>query len=110
MPQHEGGLALPETDDVDPRIAATGGARRLKNPKSNYEWPGMMAQPDWLRTTVHEHTSFYGCAKCGQHSKTPHAVYTHLDKRHPAPGSGRLGGRVARVRRVVDPTAGSGSR
>ena len=75
----------PSNGAVDPRIAATGGTRT--NPKKNYEWPGMMRESDWRRTRVHEYTSSYGCAKCGQAFKTPHAVYTHLDKRHPAPGS-----------------------
>jgi hypothetical protein len=33
--------------DVDPRIAASGSQRRVpSDPKSNYEWPGMVRLPD----------------------------------------------------------------
>lgn len=69
------------TKEVDPRITASGGRRRYDE-TTNYEWPGMMSQPNWQQTKVHQHTSYYGCAVCGQPYKTPHAVYTHLAKRH----------------------------
>ncbi len=84
------------TNEVDPRIAATGGRRRVAgDPKSGYEWPGMMAAPDWVKTRVHRHTRVYGCTRCGVAFHTPHAVYAHLARAHPAlgsrPRSGRLG-------------------
>lgn len=82
-------------DDVDPRIAATGGRRRTPgDPKSGYEWPGMMAAPDWARTRTHRHTRAYGCAKCGARFGSPHAAYTHIAKVHPALGSGRVSRRL----------------
>ena len=77
---------MPNTSELelDPRIAATGGRRRVPtDPKSNYEWPGMTPWPDWRRTRVHRHTAYYGCAKCGARFSSPHAVYTHLAKVHP---------------------------
>jgi hypothetical protein len=71
--------------DVDPRIAATGGYRRNpRDPKSNYEWPGMVSLPNWRLTRVHEHTAYYGCAKCGARFGSPQAVYAHLARAHPA--------------------------
>ena len=72
------------TDEVDPRVAATGGRRRIPgDPKSNSEWPGMMPLPAWSRTRVHEHSTYF-CGKCGARLGSPQAVYTHLAKRHPA--------------------------
>lgn len=65
---------------VDPRVAKHGGTRT--SPKSNYEFPKMMDAATWRRTKVHQHTSYYGCALCGQRFKGPHAVYTHLAKIH----------------------------
>jgi hypothetical protein len=71
---------------ADPRVAATGGYRRVPgDPKSNYEWPGMMRLPDWQRTRVHRHSTYF-CGKCGVQFGSPQAVYTHLAKRHPATG------------------------
>jgi hypothetical protein len=68
---------------VDPRVAATGGRRRIfGDEKKNYEWPGMASQTDWLRTRVHQHTIYYGCSRCGTKFKTPHAAYSHLAKIH----------------------------
>jgi len=82
-------------ETVDPRVAATGGHRRtFGDAKSNYEWPGMMAQPDWRRTNVHAHTEGYWCAHCAQGFKSPHAVYTHMDKAHPQ----IIGARIAALR------------
>jgi hypothetical protein len=79
---------------VDPRIAATGGYRRVPTDrKSNYEWPGMMPLPAWQRTRIHQHSTYF-CAKCGRRLGSPQAVYTHLAKVHPAatsrPRSARL--------------------
>jgi hypothetical protein len=69
---------------VDPRIAATGGRRRIfGDPKSCYTWPGMTDAVAWARSDVHKHTSYYGCAWCGQGFRSPNAVYTHIDKVHP---------------------------
>jgi hypothetical protein len=65
---------------VDPRVARHGGSRR--DQKANYDFAGMMDAGSWRRTEVHQHTSFYGCGRCGQKFKTPHAVYTHLAKVH----------------------------
>jgi hypothetical protein len=65
---------------VDARVAKHGGTR--KDPKSNYDFPGMMDAASWRRTEVHKHTAWYGCALCGQKFNGPHAVYTHLAKRH----------------------------
>lgn len=82
--------------DLDARIEASGGRRRVaRDPKSNYEWPGMMAWPDWSRTRVHRHTAYYGCAKCGARFSSPQAVYAHLAKLHPAKGSRPLGARLS---------------
>ena len=92
--------------DLDPRIAATGGRRRSpRDPKSGYEWPGMMAWPDWRRTRVHRHTAYCGCAKCGVRFSSPQAVYAHLAKVHPAKGSWRIG---ARLRPSQGPAGGNG--
>jgi hypothetical protein len=66
---------------VDPRVAKLGGHRR--SPKSNYEFPGMMDEASWRRTEVHRHTHWYGGGLCGVKLRSPHAVYTHLAKRHP---------------------------
>lgn len=68
---------------LDPRIAATGGRRRtFGRAKANYEWLGMMAEADWRKTRVHQHTSYYGCGRCGTRFATPQAVYAHLARRH----------------------------
>ena len=65
---------------VDPRVAKHGGTRR--NAKANYDFPGMMDAASWRRTQVHQHTYGYWCGLCGQRFAGPHAVYTHLAKRH----------------------------
>lgn len=65
---------------IDPRVAKHGGTR--SSPKSNYDFPGMMDAASWRRTNVHKHTRRYACALCGQGFSGPHAVYTHLAKRH----------------------------
>jgi len=65
---------------VDPRVAAVGGTRR--NGKAGYHYPGMARLGDWETTAAHKSTSYYGCFLCGQGFKTPHAVYTHIAKRH----------------------------
>jgi hypothetical protein len=65
---------------IDPRVARYGGTRT--NPKSNYDFPGMMDAASWRRTLVHQHTAWYGCAMCGQKFKGPHAFYTHRAKVH----------------------------
>jgi hypothetical protein len=66
---------------IDPRVAAHGGTR--KSPKSGYDYPGMIDAATWSRTQVHKATTCYACAWCGQTFSGPHAVYTHIDKRHP---------------------------
>jgi hypothetical protein len=66
--------------EIDPRVAAAGGTRR--RPRDGYEFRGMAASDDWRETRVHKHTSYYGCAFCGQGFKGPHAVYTHIAKVH----------------------------
>jgi hypothetical protein len=63
---------------VDPRVAKHGGTR--SDPKSNYDFPGMLDAASWRRTQAH--TRWYGCSLCGQKFAGPHAVYTHLAKRH----------------------------
>ena len=45
---------------VDPRVAKHGGTR--KDPKANYDFPGMMDAASWRRTEVHKATRWYGCA------------------------------------------------
>jgi hypothetical protein len=65
---------------VDPRVAKHGGTRR--DAKSNYDFPGMMDAASWRRTEVHKHTKYYGCFRCGQRFKGPHAFYTHNAKIH----------------------------
>ena len=65
---------------VDPRVAAHGGTRR--NAKANYDFPGMMDAASWRRSEAHAGTRWYGCSICGQGFAGPHAVYTHLAKRH----------------------------
>lgn len=65
---------------IDPRVARHGGSRR--DPKSNYDFPGMMDAASWRRTLAHQHTHYYGCALCGQKFSGLHAVYTHLAKIH----------------------------
>ena len=97
--------------DLDPRIAATGGYRRVPgDSKSNYEWPGMTPLPDWRRTRVHRFTIGYGCGKCGAQFASPNAVYTHLAKTHPRIGRGN--GSPAKgyglVRGDLDRSNGSG--
>jgi hypothetical protein len=64
---------------VDPRVAKHGGIR--KDPKANYDFPGMLDRRSWAKTLVHQH-SVYGCGICGTRFSSPHAVYTHLAKRH----------------------------
>jgi excisionase family DNA binding protein len=64
---------------VDPR-ATQGGTRR--DPKSNYDFPGMASDYRWRQTLAHRHTAWSGCARCGQRFKGPHAAYTHLAKAH----------------------------
>jgi hypothetical protein len=66
---------------IDPRVAKHGGSRR--NAKANYDFPGMMDAASWRRTEVHKHTYGYWCGLCGQRFAGPHAVYTHIAKRHP---------------------------
>jgi hypothetical protein len=73
------GEAAPQ-ELVDPRVARVGGSRRDR--KANYDFPGMMDAASWRRTEVHKHTHWYGCSLCGQKFAGPHAVYTHLAKRH----------------------------
>jgi hypothetical protein len=65
---------------VDPRVARHGGTRKSR--KDNYDFPGMVDDSSWRRTKIHRATSWYGCALCGQKFSGPHAVYTHLAKRH----------------------------
>lgn len=105
--EHDPNCSIERLADVDPRVEASGGYRRIPtDPKSNYEWPGMTPLPDWQRTHVHRHTRFYECAKCNTRFGSPHAVYTHLAKEHPrkgrpATGFGRMGGDLS-------PSNGSG--
>jgi hypothetical protein len=61
-------------------VAAHGGTRR--DAKAKYQFSGQMDAASWRRTQVHEHTRYYGCGVCGQRFAGPHAVYTHLAKRH----------------------------
>jgi hypothetical protein len=65
---------------VDPRVARHGGTRT--DPKSNYDFPGMTEESTWRKSRVHQATHWCGCALCGQKFSGPHAVYTHLAKRH----------------------------
>jgi hypothetical protein len=65
---------------IDPRVAKHGGHRR--NTKSNYDFPGMVDEASWRRSTVHQHTRSYDCGLCGQRFAGPRAVYTHMAKRH----------------------------
>jgi hypothetical protein len=74
------GLEVPAQPLVDPRVAKHRGTRR--DSKSNYDFPGMVDQASWRRSDVHKATRLYGCSRCGQKFRTPHAVYTHLAKRH----------------------------
>ena len=67
---------------VDPRVAKHGGTRT--DPKANYDFPGMTDASTWRKSRVHQHTQWYGCFRCGQRFKGPHAVYTHLAKVHDA--------------------------
>jgi hypothetical protein len=67
--------------DIDPRIAATGG-NPVRGGKGGYIWPGMVPLKDWQRTRLHQHTNSYSCGRCGQAFNSPHAVYTHMAKRH----------------------------
>jgi hypothetical protein len=73
-------VQAPAPVPVDPRVAKHGGTRN--SPKSTYRFPGLMDQASWRRTQVHQHTHWYGCSICGQGFAGPHAVYTHLAKRH----------------------------
>ena len=43
---------------VDPRVEKQGGTR--KDPKSNYDFPGMVDAASWRRTEVHKYTAWYG--------------------------------------------------
>ena len=61
-------------------MAAHGGTRR--NAKANYDFPGMMDAASWRRSEAHAGARWYGCSICGQGFAGPHAVYTHLAKRH----------------------------
>lgn len=65
---------------VDLRVAKHGGTRR--DPKSNYDFPGMASDSDWRKTRIHKATRFYGCFLCGQKFTGPHATYTHVAKVH----------------------------
>lgn len=65
---------------VDPRVAKHGGTRRSS--KSSYEFPGMINERDWRRTSAHKAVSRYSCALCGAAFNGPHAVYAHLAKEH----------------------------
>jgi hypothetical protein len=67
---------------IDPRLAEHGGHRRRA--RDQYEWPGMMERKSWERTLVHQYTSGYGCHRCGTWFSSPHAVYSHLARRHGA--------------------------
>ena len=68
---------------TDPRIAAAGGSARRNDGAGGYNYPGMATAAHWAATGVHRATHFYGCAFCGKKFKGPHAVYTHIAKRHP---------------------------
>jgi hypothetical protein len=65
---------------IDPRVARHGGSRLDR--RSNYDFPRMREEASWRRTEVHRATRFYGCSLCGQKFTGPHAVYSHLAKRH----------------------------
>lgn len=78
---------------VDARIAARGGTRR--DAKAAYSYPGMADDRDWRKTAVHAATAWYGCARCGQKFSGPHAVYAHIDKRHPRRVTRPVGGSLA---------------
>jgi hypothetical protein len=65
---------------IDPRVAAHGGTRT--DPKSNYDFPGMVDAASGRRTKVHKAMRWYACALCGTRFSGPHAVYTHLAKVH----------------------------
>ena len=75
-------VAIAKASDglIDPRVAKHGGYRT--DPKSHYEWPGIIDRSSWRRSKVHKATSYYGCALCGQQYADAHAVYTHLAKVH----------------------------
>ena len=73
-------VQAPPENLIDPRVAKHGGTRN--SPKAHYDFAGMMDAASWRRTQVHKHTRWYGCALCGQRFAGPHAVYTHLAKRH----------------------------
>jgi hypothetical protein len=82
------------TQTIDPRIAAAGGSPARPNrtdTRGGYNYSGMASAAHWAQTAVHQATHWYGCAFCGQKFKGPHAVYTHIAKRHPkrSPHSGR---------------------
>jgi len=72
---------IPIGIDIDPRIAGTGGTS-VRGGKGGHVWPGMVPLKDWQRTKVHRQTRGYSCGRCGQAFNGPHAVYTHLAKRH----------------------------
>lgn len=73
-------LQTPARELVDPRVAKAGGHR--KSPKDAYDFPAMQDDTTWRRGRVHAATSYYGCSLCGAKFSGPHAVYTHLAKRH----------------------------
>jgi len=67
---------------IDPRLRAAG-AVAIRGGKGGYQFPGMMSASHWARTWVHRLTRQYSCAFCAQGFNGPHAVYTHVAKRHP---------------------------
>jgi hypothetical protein len=67
---------------TDPRIAAAGGSARRNDGAGGYNYPGMATAAHWAETRVHGATHCYGCVFCGKKFKGPHAVYTHIAKRH----------------------------
>jgi len=68
------------TELIDGRVAKVGGYRT--STKDNYDFPGMQDDTTWRRGRVHRATSLYACSRCGAKFTGPHAVYTHLAKRH----------------------------
>ena len=73
-----------------PRVAKHGGTR--KDPKANYDFPGMMDAASWRRTEVHKATRWYGCAHCGRKFGGPHAVYAPSQSARPVAPCGGLRG------------------
>lgn len=58
-------------------------ARRTSHNKRSKRYAGMMDDRNWQQTRVAQATSVYGCAWCAMTFRSPTAVYTHIDKRHP---------------------------